>query len=286
MAPRASVILSTYNQPRLLDLALASYARQSCVDFELLVADDGSGPETGAVIERHARGFPVRLERVWQPDDGFRKALACNRAVLESRGALLVFSDGDCLASRTFVEQHLAAGGPNRFAVGGHIRLSPEYTERLTLDDVRSGAFERAGSLAERLGLWATHAKSLGYIAVGKPRKPKLYGMNFAVDRESFYRVNGYDNAFAGSAKEDSDLRNRLRLAGVRPTSLWHRARVFHQHHGPNMGRVAWKEAEAYYNRADLQPVAASGLREVAGEGLPGTRAFGDARSPTPLRSV
>jgi glycosyltransferase involved in cell wall biosynthesis len=46
MLPRASVILTTYNQPRLLNLVLHSYERQSCLDFEIVVSDDGSGPET------------------------------------------------------------------------------------------------------------------------------------------------------------------------------------------------------------------------------------------------
>lgn len=265
--PAASVVLSTYEQPRLLDLALCGYARQSVRDFEILIADDGSGPETGAVIDAHAQRLPVPIRRVWQEDKGFRKALACNRAVLESRGAHLIFSDGDCVPSRTFVEEHLDAARPGRYVVGGHIRLSEAYTGALTPDRVSAGEVERVATVRDVIGLFGMHVKSRVYIAVRKRRKPKFYGLNFSLPREAFYRVNGYDGSYAGSAKEDSDLRNRLQLAGVRPVSLWHRARVFHLHHPPHMGRIAWAEADAYYNRPDLAAEAPSGLRELEREG-------------------
>jgi glycosyltransferase involved in cell wall biosynthesis len=266
MSPRASVILSTYNQPRVLDLALHGYARQSTRDFEILIGDDGSGPETAELIEKHAKELPVPLIHVWQPDAGFQKAKAVNRAVLRSRGEWLIFSDGDCIPSRTFVEEHLAAARPGTFVVGGHIRLSAEETEALTPEQVESGAFEEFGSAWERANLRLMHVKSLFYIAIRKRRKPKFYGLNFSLSREDFFAVNGYDSTYKNIAKEDSDLRNRMQLAGYRPVSLWHRARVYHQHHPPHNTRRLWREGVAYYNRKDLRPEAPDGLRELARE--------------------
>ena len=49
---RASVVLSTYSQPRALELALWGYAAQTERAFEVVVADDGSGPETAALVRR------------------------------------------------------------------------------------------------------------------------------------------------------------------------------------------------------------------------------------------
>jgi glycosyltransferase involved in cell wall biosynthesis len=266
MAPRASVLLSTYNQPRLLDLVLHGYARQSTQDFEIVIGDDGSGSETAEVIARHQRGLPVPLSHAWQPNRGFRKAKAMNRAALQSRGAWLIFSDGDCIPSGTFVEEHLAAAREGGYVVGGHVRLSAEETQALSVDDVRSGRFERLGSPLERADLWLTHWKSLAYIALRKRRKPKFYGLNFSVSRDTFFGVNGLDSTFANSSKEDSDLRNRLQLAGARATSLWHRARVYHQHHPPNNTRLVWRGADAHYTRSDLRAEAPDGLRELAAE--------------------
>lgn len=266
MAPRASVLLSTYNQPRVLDLALEGYARQSTRDFEILIGDDGSGPETAELIERHAKELSVPLVHVWQPDAGFQKAKAVNRAALQSRGEWLIFSDGDCVPSRTFVEEHLGAQKRGRFLIGGHVRLSKAETAALTPEAVRSGRFEDLGSAWERVNLWLMHAKSLGYIAIRKRRKPKFYGLNFSLARDDFFAVNGYDSTYKNIAKEDSDLRNRMQLAGYRAVSLWHRARVYHQYHPPHKTRLLWREGVDYYNRENLRPEAPDGLRELAAE--------------------
>ncbi len=271
---RASVILATYDQPSLLDLALLGYSSQSTRDFEIVVADDGSGGETADVIAAHARRalFPIR--HVWQPHQGFWKAAAVNRAVLHSCGAQLVFSDGDCVPARSFVAEHLEAARANAFIVGGHVRLSEAESRQVTREVVVSGEHERLVSARESAALWWTHAKSLAYIALRRPRRPRLLGLNFSIDRASFVAVNGFDQTYRNSAKDDSDLRNRLLLAGVRPISLWHRARVVHLFHPPHSERRLWREAGDYYRRESLRAEAPSGLRELARE-LPRDRLTG-----------
>ena len=52
---RVSVIISTFERPRELELVLAGYAIQDDPDFEVVVADDGSGSATAAVIAAAAR---------------------------------------------------------------------------------------------------------------------------------------------------------------------------------------------------------------------------------------
>jgi glycosyltransferase involved in cell wall biosynthesis len=263
---RASVILATYNQPSHLDLALLGYANQTASDFELVVADDGSDRRTADLVTAHARHAPFPIRHVWQPHRGFWKSAAVNRAVLHSRGERLIFSDGDCVPSRTFVAEHLDAARPQSFAVGGHVRLSEEVTREVTRESVLAGDHESlVGALAGAALLW-THAKSLAAIAMRRPRRPRLLGLNFSVDRASFFAVNGFDQTYRNSAKDDSDLRNRLVLAGAKPISLWHRARVIHLYHPPNAERCLWREARAYYRRESLEAVAPVGLRELARE--------------------
>ena len=266
MSVRASVILATYEQPRLLDLALTGYANQSARDFEIVIADDGSREETREVIAAHARRSPVPITHVWHPHDGFWKSRALNRAVLHSRGAHLIFSDGDCVPARSLVAEHLGAARPNAFIVGGHVRLSEADTARVTAERVLEGALEREIPRRERLELWWMHAKSQLGIALRRRHRPRLYGLNFSVDRASFERVNGFDQTYRNSARDDSDLRNRLLLARVRPISLWHRARVVHLFHPPHRERLLWADADRYYKRADLRAEAPRGLRELAGE--------------------
>ena len=48
-----SVVLSTYQSPALLERTLHGYAgARRRRGFEIVIADDGSGPETAALIER------------------------------------------------------------------------------------------------------------------------------------------------------------------------------------------------------------------------------------------
>lgn len=260
----ASVVLATYNQPEQLDLALHGYARQSTRDFELVIADDGSDDRTRRVIDTHREGFPVPLRHVWQEDRGFWKAAAVNRAVLQTDSGYLIFSDGDCIPSRTFVQEHLEARRPRCFVVGGNIRLSQSVTEQLTPEDVRSGAVDRLGTPWQKAQLWLTQLKSLWYIRTRKRRRPRFLGLNFSVERSTFFELNGIDQTFHNMGKEDSDLRNRMLLAGVRPISLWHRARVFHQYHRPFAARA--KSDKEYYMRPDLAVEAPHGLREMAAQ--------------------
>lgn len=272
MAPRASVVVSTYNQPDYLELVLRGYARQSERDFELVIADDGSGPETRAVMERYARDYPVPLIHAWHEDDGFRKATAVNHGVLRSSAPYLIFSDGDCVPSRQFVEQHLEAGRSNGYVVGGHVRLSEEISRGVDGEMVDSGAFERLATPRDRLWVRWVHLKNLYYIATNKRRRPKFYGLNFSVDRDSFYRVNGFDQNYRNNARDDSDLRNRMQLARIRARSLWHKCLVFHLYHPPHKARGLWTEADAYYYREDLPTRAPEGLEELQ-------RELGESRS-------
>src|SRR5215472_13083917 len=89
-----SVVLSTYENPHGLSLALAGLERQTRRDFELIVADDGSGEATRRTIERFARKAPFAVFHVWQEDAGFRKCKILNAAIERAGGDYLVFLDG------------------------------------------------------------------------------------------------------------------------------------------------------------------------------------------------
>ena len=51
MAELISIIITTYNREDALEAVLRSLARQTDAAFEVIVADDGSGPETAALVE-------------------------------------------------------------------------------------------------------------------------------------------------------------------------------------------------------------------------------------------
>ena len=130
---KTSVIVPTYNRLQALRLCLLSLAGQSMPPHEVLIADDGSGPETRAMVEAMQEAlkdkFPVR--HIWQEDIGFRKPLILNETVRQSAGDYLVFIDGDCTAHRHFVKTHVEYSRPDVILSGKRVEIGKELTERL-----------------------------------------------------------------------------------------------------------------------------------------------------------
>jgi glycosyltransferase involved in cell wall biosynthesis len=126
-----ALILATYNQPEWLEKVLWGYAVQSVRDFQVVIADDGSGPETAAVVERVRAETGMALVHVWHPDEGFRKCEILNRAILAADGDYLIFSDGDCIPRSDFVATHRRLAEPNRFLSGGYLMLPMEVSRRI-----------------------------------------------------------------------------------------------------------------------------------------------------------
>ena len=75
-----SLLVSTYNRPDALALVLRSALRQRLVPGEIVVADDGSGGETRAVVEEAASRAPFPVRHCWHEDLGFRLSEIRNRA--------------------------------------------------------------------------------------------------------------------------------------------------------------------------------------------------------------
>ena len=84
-----SVIVTTYNREDALEAVLSALSQQTDRNFEVVVADDGSGPATAALIERWQPRLGVPLSHVWQVDRGFRAAEIRNRAILARTRRLL-----------------------------------------------------------------------------------------------------------------------------------------------------------------------------------------------------
>lgn len=240
-APAASVVVSTYQDPDALRLVLAGFARQSSRDFEILVADDGSGPATARLLREARPRLSVPLRHLRQEDRGFRKSRILNRCVMAAEADYLVFTDGDCVPHRTFVASHLEERRPGRHLVGRTVRMSRRFSRSLDEEAVRSGRLDRPDA---RL-LWdavAGESRKVEY-ALRPPGRIlrralsslkgnlSLFGHNFSAWRSDLLRVNGFDEAFTGWGAEDEDLGVRLRNAGVEPRSVTHSAVCFHLWH-------------------------------------------------------
>ena len=226
---RVSLIVTTYNWPQALGLTLASVTRQSLVPHEVIVADDGSGPETAQTVQRCRAQLRCPVKHVWQEDDGFRLARSRNRALAVSEGDYIVLVDGDMILHRRFIEDHAACARPDCFIQGARPQLSESVTQRLLSTgvpdvNVLSPGLERR-SYALRSPLLSRFASKI------RPTLAGIQGCNQSYWRRHAIQVNGYDERFTGWGPEDREFAARLLHIGVMRNYVRHRAVAYHLYH-------------------------------------------------------
>jgi glycosyltransferase involved in cell wall biosynthesis len=113
VTPSVSVILPTFNRLLYLRPAVASVFAQTLVDWELIIADDGSDEPTRAYLSALQSEPRVRL--IWLPHCG-NPAAVRNRALRQARGEYLAFLDSDDEWLPTKLERQITAlrGCPQR----------------------------------------------------------------------------------------------------------------------------------------------------------------------------
>src|ERR1700694_5967991 len=222
MAELISVIVATYNREDALGAVLRSLSRQTEERFEIVVADDGSRPATAAAIAAWTSRMPVPLKHVWHEDRGFRIAEIRNRAIRASAGSYCIFLDGDCIARPDFVAAHRRLAEPGCFVTGNRILLSRELTERLLRGGVGPGRWGFADWVTERAQRNVNRFAPLLDLPLGNLRKfharrwRGARGSNMAFWRSDLDKVDGFDAAFSGWGREDSDIFIRMIRAGVK----------------------------------------------------------------------
>ncbi|MEP7030279.1 MAG: glycosyltransferase family 2 protein, partial [Pseudolabrys sp.] len=222
MADLISVIVTTYNREDALEAVLRSLGRQTDADFEVVVADDGSGPATAKLVETWKAKAGHRVEHVWHEDRGFRAAEIRNRAILAARGSYCIFLDGDCIVPADFVAVHRRLAKPGAFVSGNRVLLSPALTKTILIEKQIPETWSAARWFAERLRGGVNRLTALLRLPLGPIRslqKNEWQGVrscNLAIWRSDLDRVDGFDADYNGWGKEDSDIVVRLLHAGVR----------------------------------------------------------------------
>ncbi len=262
--------MATYEWPEALDLVLRALAEQSVRDFEVIVADDGSGPQTQAVVERWRSASWLAIGHVWQPDEGWRKTRILNLAALAAQGEYLLFLDGDCLPRRRLIESVIRAALPGWFLAGKRVMLGREVSERILAEAIPVWRWSTPTLLAR---LWRDIGRPGLILPLRDRRRPwrlgqpefrppyDAYGFLFGVHRRHFEQVNGFDLRFQGWGGEDEDLACRLRRSGIRcgwagpRSTLLH---LWHERSGPSSNRPLLHETLAS-DRVE----AVVGLREL-----------------------
>ncbi|QJD95327.1 glycosyltransferase [Mucilaginibacter robiniae] len=224
-----AVLISTYNWPQALDLVLLSLLQQTRQPDEILIADDGSKPETRELIDQFRTRFTIPVKHVWQKDKGFRKCLILNKAVKEGTSDYIIEIDGDIIVNAKFVSDHIAAARKGYFVQGSRAMLTDEKTQeiiktrQINFHSLSPGVYSRFN---------AVRIPALSVFFNPNPRSSwNVKGCNLAFWRDDYIRVNGYYNDFEGWGWEDYEFGARLINAGILKKRLKMAAISYHIFH-------------------------------------------------------
>jgi glycosyltransferase involved in cell wall biosynthesis len=221
--PTVSVIIPTHNRSRMLREAVQSVLDQTFRDFEVIVVDDGSTDNTGAVVREFT---DPRVRYIWRENG--KLARARNTGLEAARGRFIALLDDDdtYLPHKLQVQAEILSRDTTIGLVAGGWQL---------VDDGNQVIKDCPPDQAQGLDLetWLTSCPLI---------------VNSVLFRREFgTAVGGFDPS--ALPLEDWDFWLRLAHAGCRMT--WHEGIVCrYRQHGQNTPR----EAVLSLYRADLTP--------------------------------
>lgn len=232
---KISLIIVTYNWPDALEVILKSILQQSEIPHEVVIADDGSGRETSEVILKHQKSFPCKLKHVWHEDKGFRAAKIRNKAIKESTGDYLFFSDGDLFFHPDFFLDLKRNMKPEVALIGSRVFLKKEASAKILKNRKPENiSFFSAKTETNRL-----NSLRISFISQLMPVvsfTEKLRGGLLGVQKEKIVAVNGWNENFEGWGKEDTELVARLHFYGLKLKKLKFAGITYHLWH-PHLSR-------------------------------------------------
>jgi glycosyltransferase involved in cell wall biosynthesis len=275
-APRASVIIPTFNRADLLGETLDRLAetRPSLARWDVIVADNNSSDDTRSVVQRRQANFPVPLRYLFEPRQG--RSWALNTGIAATPAPALVFTDDDVLVGDEWLDaavEPLLSDKGMAYS-GGPVRPIWEAPRPPWLPEDRSD-------------LWGAIA-ILDYGPdpfVFEDRRRVPLGANMAVHRSLFERIGAFNTSLGrtGSSKqllgqEVPEFLARSRRSGAR--GMYMPAMVV-QHHVPAKRLTKEYFRRWWYgkgrSRADLdrmQPVTELGVDLAAARHIAGVPAF------------
>ena len=235
----ASVVIPTYRRPDLLDRCLAALAAQDYppARYEIIVVDDAASDETERQVTHWAAQSPTPSRyRAMTDPRRHGPAAARNQGWRAARGAIIAFTDDDCIPEPGWLRAGVAA-------------LCEPWTLDCKQQDTRLPAVHGL-ALA---GGW-------GRTVVPLPPDPTDYERDAAgleraeaITANAFYRrdalaaVGGFDERFRAAWREDSDLYFTLLERGARVEPI-PAAVVVHPVRRARWGACLQQQRKSLYN--------------------------------------
>lgn len=187
ISPVISVVIPTRGRPALLARCLAALRAQAMDPrrYEVIVADDGPDAATATAV-RAAAADAGPVVRYLAVTGRHGPAAARNAGWRAARGAVIAFTDDDCIPSRGWLAAGLAALGPDHDAVAGRV-------------------------LVPRPARPTDYERNVGHLETAEFVTASCF-----CRRATLERVGGFDERFPDAWREDSDLQFALLEHGAR----------------------------------------------------------------------
>ncbi|MEC5167337.1 glycosyltransferase involved in cell wall biosynthesis [Flavobacterium sp. PL11] len=234
---KASVIISTYNAEAWLEKVLIGFSVQTEKDFEIVIADDGSGPDTKKLIDRMRTIFVKPIIHVWHKDNGFQKTQILNKAIINANSNYLIFTDGDCIPRKDFVATHLNFKEKGFFLSGGYFKLPMSVSNIISENDIISqSCFDKEWLIKQGLNTsyknLKLNASSIGakILNAVTPTNASWNGHNASGWKSDLIAVNGFNQEMQYGG-EDRELGERLINMGLNSKQIRYSAICLHLDH-------------------------------------------------------
>lgn len=106
MKPLVSILMPAYNAESYLAQSIESALAQTWQNIELIIVDDGSQDNTGAIAQQYAS---PKVKIIHQANQG--QSASENRALQEAQGEFIQYLDADDLLAPTKIERQIALLG-------------------------------------------------------------------------------------------------------------------------------------------------------------------------------
>lgn len=235
--PKISIIVSTYNSEAWLEKVLWGFEYQTFKDFEVVIADDGSGPKTKALLVEMEKKVSYPIIHVWQEDDGFQKSRILNKGVLACNSPYIIMTDGDCIPREDFVMVHYINKEPGYFISGGYYMLPMNISKAITRKDIEEQNCFKISWLKD-MGIPKTFKNNKltarGFISIlfntFTPTNASWNGHNSSGWKKDILNVNGFDERMQYGG-QDRELGERLFNFGLKSKQLRYSAVCVHLDH-------------------------------------------------------
>jgi len=255
---KISVIVPVYNRLEHLRALFLCLLRQKKQADELIITDDGSSQKVLDFIGDLIPEAKFKVKHIYQEDKGFRKTRALNNAVRNSSGDLLIFCDQDLIFGEEYVETIAGNIKENIFLMGRAHTLKREEKDFVLENIEKINSYEEIvknlpDSYIPTIKKMLNEDKRRRLLKTFKLAKRgiKLVGMSYALMKNAYIKVNGYDENYIGWGQEDDDFGNRLTVAGINGKELVTKNIQLHLWHYSDPTKVHSSNEEYYYKRKE-----------------------------------